>query len=680
MRLIYKAFREVASDQPHRNFLSECGAKAIRQVTYGDTRQIIDALTSRLTKLRLASGSRIVILSESRVEWVQMFLAANRVGCIVVPLDPQLNETEWKNCIGHAEPDVIVASSRFEDSLESLQRATPRFQLGLYFGRIEAKLAKWHSFDEWAELSADTPSEPSEHIPNEMRDADEESDVGVIVYTSGTSGHPMAVQIRDESLLTTGKYLAKFVKGRRGETVLSIAPLHHVFGLNGLMSVLPFAGSITLFPSMERETLLDSFGRLRPHFVIAVPALYERVGRAITEKLDKEAPQFIKKYLHKYVEDGSVDSPPFRHIRRLLFRKVHQGFGGRVRAMACGGAPLDNKTNRLFHFLGLPIYQGYGLTESSGMFTTNRPGCNKIGTIGNTYAPGNEIRIERYGDDTVGELCLKGSLVTKGYYRNDQANRRAFDAEGWFHTGDLVRLDEGFLSFVGRKKDVIVTANGKNTSPEEVEKHFSSLNMVQELTVFGLPLSPGSMEEKVHLHIVPDENAIRDKGAEVVCDLIKSQVAVLSEELAVYKRPTSIAFCHEPLPRTSSLKVKKYQLRDQMMRQLKLHHVPSEQDRYDTTKSVGESGRVLDEIRRLLPPDVEVRPESHFTLDLGLDSLALMELWTKLEIMLNISIASEEVSRWRRVQDVLRYLDAQSVPQKRVSSHENSIRTVSTSE
>jgi long-chain acyl-CoA synthetase len=246
-------------------------------------------------------------------------------------------------------------------------------------------------------------------------------------------------------------------------------------------------------------------------------------------------------------------------IRRLIFRKVHKRLGGMLRAFISGGAPLEPEVWEFFDRLGIPVYQGYGLTETSPVISVNTPAHNRAGSVGRPL-PGVRVRILENGTRE-GEILTAGPHVMKGYYRREELTREVIDEEGWFHTGDLGRIDrEGYLYITGRVKSLIVLGSGKKVNPEEVEATLSQSELIKEVCVVG-QLSREGLEqgfEEVCAVAVPSESLssrLSEPGA--IQDEIAKEIERLAMSLAPFKRPSKVVIRLEDLPKTSTRKVKR---------------------------------------------------------------------------------------------------------------------------
>jgi long-chain acyl-CoA synthetase len=247
-----------------------------------------------------------------------------------------------------------------------------------------------------------------------------------------------------------------------------------------------------------------------------------------------------------------------RKIRRIMFKTVIDGMGGKLECFISGGAPLEDSVAEFFNRIGIPVFQGYGLTETSPTISTNRYGHSKIGTVGQAL-PSVKVKIAENG-----EILATGPNVMQGYYGKPEMTKEVIDEDGWFHTGDIGEIDkQGFIKITGRIKNMIVLGGGKKIFPEEVEAVLENSNYVQEVCVLGTVREFGAKDgtEEVTAVIVPKKEMYDNYSKDDIERMIKVEVKTLSEHLAPYKRPTNVIINEGPLPRTTTLKVKRKEVK-----------------------------------------------------------------------------------------------------------------------
>ena len=290
--------------------------------------------------------------------------------------------------------------------------------------------------------------------------------------------------------------------------------------------------------------------------MIVVPILaekmYDKIIKAIKEKGKLNAVNKAIKLSNGLIKVG-ID------IRKKLFKEIHEGLGGNLRIMVTGGAALDPEKEKGFWDLGFNVLQGYGLTETSPVIAAELTKQKRLNTIGKKM-PSIEVKIDEPDESGVGELIVKGNSVMKGYYKNEEANEEAFDSEGWFHTGDLAKIDkDGYIYICGRKKFVIILKNGKNVYPEEIEALINKLDIVKECMIFGLPQNDGDV--MLSVKIVYDKELVKKQYGEITKEEIREKiwnwVKEVNKTMPKYKYVKRLILTDEELVKTTTLKIKR---------------------------------------------------------------------------------------------------------------------------
>jgi len=478
-------------------------------------------------------GDRIAILSESRIEWAIAFFAAVHAGAIVVPLDTQLTSDELAPILDDCQPRIIFASPQFVEAAESLTERLPGMQL-VELGHCRLR-----------ELPPRTEAQCLGTA--KLRDS-----TALIIYTSGTTGRPKGVMISDRGLMFQIHALAESFDIRPGDQLLSVLPLNHLLELTcGFLAMLYRGATICFAQTLFPHELSAMLRERRVRVWLGVPLLFRSVRLAIERKLAEAPPLQRMAFRLAWQLSGVL---PSRRIRARLFRSIHRQFGGKLEILVSGGAPLEIETARFMHCIGLPVLEGYGLTETSPAIALNTPKEHRIGSVGRPL-PGAEVEIRG------GEILTRGDHVMLGYFHDEALTREVIDEDGWLRTGDLGRVDgDGFLYVHGRRKSLIVLGGGKKVQPEEVEAVVERLPGVAEACVVGCE-TPGSRGfEEVCAVVVPVEGA----NSEQILASLKAQL----ESVAAFKRPTLVRFREEPLPRTTTRKVRRNRVKEWLRRQI----------------------------------------------------------------------------------------------------------------
>jgi long-chain acyl-CoA synthetase len=387
----------------------------------------------------------------------------------------------------------------------------------------------------------------------EVRDraADE---TALIVYTSGTTGTPKGVMITFRNLLYECNCFEQISRANSNDLFLSILPLNHLFELSvGLLGVLFSGAKVCYANTLYPNELVEIMRKKKVTRMVTVPLFLKMLKGSIEKQVHNAGP--ARERLFR-VALQIAKRIPFRSVRRLLFHSVHKQFGGNLQEFTCGGAPLAVDVARFFECLGITVLQGYGLTETSPVVAANTPEHNRVGSVGRAL-PGMQIRTAAEG-----EIVVRGPAVMRGYYKRSDLTREVVDGEGWFHTGDLGRIDrDGFIYVTGRTKNIIVLGSGKKVFPEEVETAIANSAHFKEVCVVGTlsqeRLAEGT--ESVCAVVVPSDSLIEQcaNNLELIQERARDEVQRLVQDIASYKRPAKIVVRFDELPKTSTRKIKR---------------------------------------------------------------------------------------------------------------------------
>lgn len=515
-------------------------AGAWRALTYAELASRVRSLSDYLIESGFTPGDRIAILSESRPEWAVALLASVRCGAIVVPLDAKLTAAELKSILRDAEPRVLFVSSAQASVAEELKAELP-FLENVFLLNSGSGDGGFTSIDQLQAVRL------QEGITREV------DEIALIVYTSGTTGAPKGVMITFKNLGYQIMNFGEVIKLDERDMLMSMLPLNHLLELTcGLLGALYAGGRIsycsTLFPHEIAQIMRDQ----RVTCMITVPLFLKMLKGSIEKEVARRGHASERLFRALLQSARWIKS---HRLRKLLFKQIHNQLGGRLRAFISGGASLDAEVEEFFDRLGIPIYQGYGLTETSPVISVNTPAHKRAGSVGRPL-PGVRVRLLENGTRRgEGEILTAGPHVMKGYFKREDLTREVIDEQGWFNTGDLGRLDEdGFLYITGRTKNLIVLGSGKKVNPEDVEAVLCESPLIKEVCVVGLQSRGGLQRgyEEIYAVVVPRER----EGSAIELE-ITEEVDRLSASLAPFKRPTNVIVRYEDLPRTSTRKVKR---------------------------------------------------------------------------------------------------------------------------
>jgi long-chain acyl-CoA synthetase len=478
-----------AAEQPQAVMLRRPGpsgpAGEWTDVTASQFRDEVTALAKGLVAAGIEPGDRVALMSHTRYEWTLIDYAIWTTGATVVPVyeTSSAEQAEWILSDSGARA-LFVETAAFEQVIEGFRDRVPALE---HIWQIEAGTEA--SLNSLTQAGAGV----EDQVIAERAAAAKAADLATVIYTSGTTGRPKGCELTHQNLLSAVRNaflgpLTDFTSMEDSGTLLFL-PLAHVFAR--IIEVGCIEAGIVLGHCGDIAALLPALAAFRPTFILAVPRVFEKVYNSAEQKAvsEKKGAIFGRAARTAIAYSQGLDAPggPGFGLRaqhalfdRLVYAKLRAALGGRAGYAVSGGAALTERLCHFFRGVGVTVLQGYGLTETTAAATVNRPDRNKIGTVGQPL-PGVGIKI-----DQDGEILIQGGLVFPGYWHNETATKETFAGEGWFRTGDLGELDdEGFLTITGRKKEIIVTAGGKNVAPAVLEDRLRSHALISQTMVVG---------------------------------------------------------------------------------------------------------------------------------------------------------------------------------------------------
>jgi long-chain acyl-CoA synthetase len=524
------------------------GASGGRSLTYAELGAETRRVAGLLREHGAAHGTRVALLSESRPEWAVSLVGGLLAGATLVPLDCKLTVDELTVLLQHAAPRLLLVSRALAATARRLQARVSAVTEVLV---IDGESAE----PEFGSLASGVPGRALHPAPRRS------DDVAIIVYTSGTTGSPKGVEITFANL-EFQTVAGTRVMGRHPDLrFLSVLPLNHLYELLcGLFSVLRGGASICYAESLLPDDLIGLMRKERVTSMVGVPLLLRAIQRGIQQNVRRRG-KFVQLWFAATMMLARL--VPSAGVRRALFSPVLRNFGGHLRVFYSGGAALDPAVATFFTRLGIDVYQGYGLSETSPMICAARPGQNRIGSVGKPLE-GVEVQIVRENPiDLDGEILTRGPHVMRGYLDRPDLTQQIIDDAGWLHTGDLGHLDaDGYLYVTGRSKDLIVLGGGKKVQPEEVEELLAESLDFKEVCVLATPSKSALAEgfDEVCTIVVPADHVTGDDAT--IAGLMRAEVQRLSVRVAQFKRPTRVLVRKDALPRTTTRKITRRPLRE----------------------------------------------------------------------------------------------------------------------
>jgi long-chain acyl-CoA synthetase len=636
---------EAANARPNKVAMMLLGPHGAETTTFGEMLANIRSLAYRLGQEQIAFGDRVALIGENHPHWAIAYFGIIYRGAVVVPLDPAATIEALTNFIDNSEAKLAFVSpaslEKFRAVCDRLGRQIPAVAL-----RPLEQPDGLARYDDWAH----TPTPPEfDTAPPPAKP----EDIAVLMYTSGTTGTPKAVPLTHGNIYAESDGVEEVMRITEREIILSLLPLFHAYSQTVNLWLATIVGATVVYlTELGSAEIARGLKESRATALIGVPRLWYLFHKKIFDAVRGRAAPSRWLFRAMMTVNGWLRDSLGINAGRLLFKRVHEAFGGKLRLAVSGGASFDVKVAKDFHRLGFTILQGYGLTETAAAATVTRFEDNKIGSVG-TPLNNVEVKVAEPNEEGIGEVLIRGPIVTPGYYRNPEANREAFTTDGWFRSGDLGRFDgQGHLYIVGRKKDVIKLPSGKNVFPEDVEAHYERSPLVSEICVIGLRDEQSRFEraEKLCAVVVPDFDYLKAHRIANAREAIRFELDNFGRALPEYQRVRDFLIRAEPLPRTTTRKVRRFELQKQLEATGTVTRQARDVSRFAFTAANRalmdrEAGRaIVAAIRQQAPEASVIHPQMNLELDLGLDSLARAECMVSIEHALGVEFQPEEVA------------------------------------
>ncbi len=625
-------FSRSASRFPQKVCLKVKEGRASREYRYKEVESAALKISAFLHNQSLQKAQRAAIILENRPEWAMIYLGIVYAGLIAVPLDPQMGSQELENIILDSSSKVVFSSSDILNNKLN-QQVTKSLSKIIIIGTPPTDQGKLVSFSSLIEGAAEEVSYGS---------WPEEEDVASLVYTSGTTANPKAVELTHRNIGSNFRSLEELKLCVPSDNILSLLPLYHTYSFMGTLIVpLSLGATITYCgPKFKPQELSEVIRESGVTVLIGVPQLFSVIYATLQDKL-KGIPGFLRNLLIP-----------------LIRNKIRKAFGKGLRLIVSGGArfPADLGRN-LSRLMGIKIIDGYGLTETSPVVTLNPPARVKFGSVGKPI-PRVKVKVINPDKSGVGQVLIKGPNVMRGYFKDNQLTAQVIK-DGWFYSGDLGFFDkEGYLFLTGREKEVIVLGSGKNVYPEELESYYGKAPSIKEICITCCKdKSFGSTKDVLHAVIVPDLEFFQGKNETDIRLKIRWDLDGLKKELPPYMHIMGYIFTNKELPRTVLKKLKRYQIEEQYLRAASKRQL-LEQAKDSKEECVSaQTRKIVEYLSSQINRPVSL--ESHLEIDLGIDSLSRVELGLGLESLLGLRISDELIYRVATVRELAEAVESQ---------------------
>ena len=686
MPTFYQRIQEAAQKFPDNIALEIQRQQTVERVTFAELTRMSESVANWLST-RIPRDARVAILAANHPRWVAAYLGIIAAGRTAVPLDTAFHADQVKTllidsgasllfCDGKHLPVAMEAVERINVRLVMTSAASERAEMSLSPNPTHRT-----ERDEWGAqgltspgkevLAADLDSIFAIGPAGFQPVVPAESDLAALLYTSGTTADPKGVMLTHANLVGEANAVLAVVKIGPEDALLGILPMFHVLAQMANLFLPLFNGArVVYLETLNTTELLRALQERNITAFCVVPQFFYLIHERILKELHKRG-KLTLSLVHALMALN-------RGLRRIginagkfFFGKIHATFGARMRYLVTGGSRFDPAIARDFYSFGIDVLNAYGLTETTGGAFLNPPGHIVFGSVGKPF-PGVEAKIVdpkpiEEGAEPAGEIAIRGAIVMKGYWNRPDATAEIL-RDGWLYTGDLGYFDSGGnLVITGRRKEVIVLANGKNVYPEEIENHYLQAHSVKEICVMALESRPGDpTSERLHAVIVPNFDLLRERKIVNAKEVIRLEIEALSHKIASTKRLGSYDIWQEDLPRTTTRKLKRFQI------EKKVRELQHQQETGDSDLAAGkpltddeQQWLEQEDVKRALAvvresarkfagnrPDA-IRPTHNLELDLGLDSMQRVELLTAIEQQLGGEVPEAQLAEIYSVRDLV---------------------------
>ena len=674
MPTFYDQFVE-AEQRGSQNVALEIQRKdQIESYTFAESRQMAESVGRWMSEKKLPSGARIAIFADNHPRWVTTYLGVIASGYTAVPLDTAFHADQVTKLLKDSGASLLVTDVKH----------LPVAQQAVSGMTVELILTDPGSLKTGAEKSSENtsvkkdPGQPRwiadlDSIfaagPGNFRPVEAPADnVAAVLYTSGTTADPKGVQLTHANLLGEVNAVFQVLNIGPADAVLGILPMFHVLAqMANLLLPLVKGARVVYLETLNTTELLRALQERKITVFAVVPQFFYLIHERIFKEVAKRGR--IAESLLRYLMRVN------RFLRRLglnagklFFGKIHATFGTSMRYLITGGSRFDPVVARDFHDFGIDLLNAYGLTETSAAAFLNRPGHLVIGSVGPPL-PTVESRIldpqpSEEAGQPVGEILIRGAIVMKGYWNRPDATAEALK-DGWLYTGDLGYFDSGGNLFItGRRKELIVLANGKNIYPEEIEAHYLTSPFIKEICVMGLEAKPGDPNsERLYAVVVPNFDVLKERKVVNTKEVLRFDIEGLSQQLASTKRIGNYEIWQEDLPRTTTRKLKRFEIEKRVRTNLARgtsgaeaeapaeRPMTPEDEAWLEKPEVQKALSVIRENSRNAPE--KIRPTDNLELDLGFDSMQRVELLVAVEKELGGDVEESQLADIYTVRDLV---------------------------
>lgn len=577
-RTVKEIFEKSTTEFANKTFVLETFTKkrGFEEITYGEFRNDVIEFGTGLEKaLKIQPDEKIIIIGETTYEWYVSYMALLCGAGIAVPVDKELPENELENLVKRSKAAAVIYSPKKKDMARKVASRceSVRYCIEMYSSELCAAAA---GKEKNAKRAGELYTVGFDFVCSEgkvfvelgdnslmKREIDPEA-FALLIFTSGTTSAAKGVMICNRNLAANINAITPYVDLHPDDRLFSVLPLHHTYESTiGFLYPMAVGASIAVCQGLKH--LAGDMQATQPTAILAVPLLIEALHKKIVKNIEKSKKASMVKSMMRLtngLRNVGID------VKRKVFKDIYAALGGRLRIIVSAAAPLDGRIAKWFEDIGITFLQGYGLTETAPIAALTPDFDTRVGSAGKAVK-GDEIRIQNPNERGEGEVLIKGETVMLGYYEDPETTADVI-RDGWFNSGDIGYLDEdGFLYITGRSKNVIVTQNGKNIYPEEIETLLSDVPEIAECMVYGKEVS-GEKELIITAKVIPDYTAIEELHGsgrknpdapfteDEVYKIIWNQIKQVNRKLTNYKCIKKLEIKTDAFEKTSTMKIKRY--------------------------------------------------------------------------------------------------------------------------
>lgn len=563
LRTVRDSFDRTTREYPDKvGFLEKRpGKKEFREITYKEFRKDVTRVGASLIEKLGLKDKKIAIMGENSYEWAVSYYSVVCGTGTVVPLDKELPANEIVNLVNRSKAEAIFYSSRKRDLINSIKDEVKTLKYFIELYSEENALENTfkgendYTFNELLDMGKEYPENILMNVPIDPEE------FKFLLFTSGTTAEAKGVMLTNKNIIDNIEAAIKIVHLYDDDRFFSVLPMHHSYESTvGMM--IPIYCGVSIAYAGGLKSIANDLKETHPTVMLVVPALIENLMKKVNKGIEKQGKT---KTVHFMMRLTNALGKPGRALKKKVFKQILDNLGGRVRIIVSAAAPIDPFIGKEIEDLGIMFVQGYGLTETSPLATLVPETDRRPDSVG---IPGEccEVKIENPNEDGIGEVIIKGTNVTQGYFENEEETKKSI-VDGWFHSGDLGYIDKtGFLYLTGRCKNLIITGNGKNVYPEELEVLVNKIPYVNESMVYAKQDPKDEKEQIIAVRVTLDNAYLEEKygkgnipSDDELHEIVWQEIKEVNKGLSTFKWIKDLEIKKEDFVKTTTMKIKRYE-------------------------------------------------------------------------------------------------------------------------